>query len=818
MPTPALMHRRTHPVGMTLTLTAVAVVTVGAVVMHTSHVDALQVPLYLQPGAPIDQRADDLLAKMTLEEKISQTWAPYSGNAEEIIARFSDLSVGALSYGSVCQKTYTKNGQNLTGPAAQLAWRNDIQKAFVTNSRLKIPISFNNEALHSALPGATVFPEPVSQGTTWDPELVGEIAASIAEDARAVGIDLAFSPVINMWTDSRFGRLQEGFSENPTLTAAYAVAAARGFQGDQPAGKWAYFNSTKVVALAKHYAAYGAAAGGLNGGPAELSERTLREVFLKPWRAFAKAGGKGAMTAHNTVLNRPCHAHPYLVNDIFRDEFNFGDGVIISDCNDIPALVSFRVAADLPNAAAKGMLGGVDWDLQCGNTNAYQHLNESVSAGLVNVSVIEKAVRRSLMEKFATGLFDNPYTDPKGVDGLNSAADQQLALRAAEESAVLLKNAHNVLPLSHTVKKIAVIGPNGHGDDTVRANYLGSYTQWYSNPNVQVPTLYEALTTATHGTGVSVAFNAGASFTSDDRSMIDDAVTLAKGSDVTVVVVGDDLSTSAEWGDRDSLDLPGSQMPLLEAIANVTDVPCIVIHIGGRTPTFGPGNAVLDHVDALIAAFRPGQMGGVALANILTGKTSPSGKLAQNWVRSAGEASSGASPWLQWRVGKWVANNRGTPDPDGRYYDSYRSTGMTYGGGDAGQGDPLFHFGEGLSYTNFSFSNLVASTQGGTPDAPVAVEVDVSNTGQRDGTTVVQIYAEDPIMDYVRPWKRLVAFQRVPLSAGAKTTVKLELTADELSFYDDDMKLRVVPGNYTLSAGGDSYSAGYLTTSIVIDA
>ena len=251
-------------------------------------------------------------------------------------------------------------------PAEVLSMRNNIQSQFVSKSRLHIPVSFNGECLHSGTSGGTVFPELVTQGQTWNVDLVQEIGAAIAVEARAVGVDVAFSPVINMWADSRFGRLQEGYSENPTLTAAFGVAMVTGLQGVQPAGVWQYFNKSKLVALGKHYAAYGAALGGLNGGAAELSERTLREWYLRPWRAFAKAGGKGAMTSHNTVLGQPAHANSYLVNDIFRKEYGFGDGVIISDCNDIEALLDFRVAANMSQAAAGALNGGVDWDLQCG--------------------------------------------------------------------------------------------------------------------------------------------------------------------------------------------------------------------------------------------------------------------------------------------------------------------------------------------------------------------------------------------------------------------------------------------------------------------
>jgi beta-glucosidase len=657
----------------------------------------------MQRGAPIYQRVEDLLSKMTLTEKIVQTYAPYGAFDVEA---FGSTSVGMMSINPA-----TKCGA--CTPEMLVKARNAIQATLVNGSRLHIPGSFSQEALHSATKGGTVFPELVTQGSTWDTELVENISAAVAAEARMTGVDVAFSPVLNQWVDSRFGRLQEGYSENPTLTAAYAVAAANGFQGPQPAGKWAPMAKDKVVALGKHYAAYGAALGGLNGAPAELSERTLREFFLKSWKAFAKAGGKGAMTAHNTVLDRPCHAHPWLVNTVFRDEFSFGDGIIVSDCNDIEALIDFRVAKDMPAAAAAALEGGVDLDLQCGSSSAYTSLSEAIDQKLVNETAVEVSARRVLLEKMAAGLFDDPITDESLVKQLNNPSHQALALKAAEEGIVLLINKppptaarmHNgqdqaetmarpMLPLSAMTKRIAVIGPNGGcsdpevlealaaGKSTMDAdacaagmNMLGSYTQYQYNPTgahpVSVPTAFDALKAAFPQ--ANVKYEAGANIGDTNTSGIPKAVALAKSSDVAVVVVGDDLHTSSEWGDRDSLDLPGGQLQLLDAVV-ATGTPVVLVTVTGRTPTFGgPYNTILANVTAMLSAFRPGQAGGTAIANIISGVATPSGKLGQSWVRSSGQAMSGAAPFLQWRVGKWVANHRSPADPDGRVYDPYNT-------------------------------------------------------------------------------------------------------------------------------------------------
>jgi len=775
--------------------------------------------------ATIEQRAEALLAKLSTEELIQQTWSPYGGAAEELLQKIGDNGVGQLAY------KYAGSGSI----EERVAARNQLQLRVMNASKHGIPASFSNEALHGAVAGGTIYPELVTQGATWDPALIEQIGAAIASEARAVGVDTAFSPVLNMWVDSRFGRLQEGYSENPTLTTAYAIAQVRGLQGEQPPGVWAPFNASKMVALGKHYAAYGAALGGLNGAPAEMSERTLREFFLPPWRAFAQAGGKAVMASHNTVLGRPMHANPYVTNSILREEFGFGDGYVLSDCNDVPALVSFRVAANLSHAAAKGLAGGVDLDLQCGDQSAYTHLADALKDGTTTLAAVRAAAKRVLVSKFALGLFDQPTVDvSKAAAAVDTPAHRALAQRAAEEGVVLVKNDESLLPLTQ-VRSIAVVGPNGGCDASVgdggdddgklapppegcagRVQLLGSYTQY--DGTVAVKTVAEALSDEA-GDGVRVTWSLGAtsqvaapSLAASRRA---EAVTLANGSDVVVAVVGDDSQSSAEWGDRSSLDLPGDQLALLSALAT-TGKPLVVVLVTGRTATFGAadGNALLDGVPALLSAFRPGQMGGVAIARLLLGKVSPSGKLAQNWARSAGQAMSGASPWLQYRVGKWVANHRSATDPDGRVYDSYNDA----------PGTPLFYFGHGLTYSSFHMSELRVTQAParllGAASTSLRVAVRLTNTGGAAAAEVVQVYCVDPIMDYVRPWKRLLAFQRVPLAAGAATSVTIDVTPEMLAFQDDSSAAgawRVVGGDYQIRVGPSSVEDTLVANITVVD-
>ena len=649
-------------------------------------------PLYRCEAAPIELRADDLLGRMTVQQLIQQTWAPYGGHPEALLRKIGSDGVGQVPFHTA--------GWGGGTPAQKVEALNALQDQLLHTSG--VPASITNEALHSALPGGTVFPELATQGATWDVALVHNISAAIAREARACGIDTAFAPVLNMWIDARFGRLQEGFSENPTLTAAFAVAAVTGLQGTQPAGRWAYFNESKTVALGKHYVAYGAAEGGLNGAPAELSERTLREWYLAPWRAFAAAGGKGVMASHQTVLNQPMHANPYVTNAVLRGELQFGDGIILSDCNDIPALVDFRVAANLSHAAARGIAGGVDLDLQCGANAAYTALPTALADGSVALPEVAQAARRVLMAKFALGLFDKPHASPAACTAaLNTRAHRSLALTAAEEGIVLLKNSGGLLPLQPSkmvhgtgyrvqgaplplqpskmaaaapmtkpmsktaavakpmskmaaadpMMRIAVVGELGScatdasSKDACAARLalLGSYSQ-FDAAAVRVETVSEALAAAVGSRG-TVRASLGATVDSQPAAVAeasrDAAVKLARASDVVVAVLGDDLHTSSEWGDRDSLDLPGDQLPLLAALT-ATSTPVVAVLVTGRTATFGPGNEVLANVSALLSAFRPGQMGALAIAKLLLGEANPSGRLAQNWVRSAGQAMSGA--------------------------------------------------------------------------------------------------------------------------------------------------------------------------------
>jgi beta-glucosidase-like glycosyl hydrolase len=903
---------------------------------------------------PIPARVAALLAQMTVEEKIAMTFAVHYGAAQAASAAQLKTGIGAIKLSTAGFKC----GTNWTDCVAQ---RNAFQRRFVEGSRLGVPVSFINEGLHGGATGGTVFPMPVGQGAAWNASLVEAIAGAVAAQARAVGVEVVYAPVMNMMTDARFGRQQEGFGSEPTHTARMGAASARGLQGAAPAAAGgggggpaaasSYLAADKVVSLGKHFAAYGAAQGGLNGAAADVSNRTMHDYYLKPWRAFAKAGGRAAMAAHNTVDQVPMHAHKAMLGTTLRANYRFGDGVVLSDCNDIGVLADFRFAANATHAAALALAAGVDWDLQCGSDApqwSYNKLQAALDAGLVSEAALDAAVRRVLTLKFATGAFDAPYADASKAAHLNTAAYRALAREAAVQSVVLLKNAARAPPptpptppppptpapagctaqdgvtigvkqiagtskvvgswgdccaycrahgpacqawtwvapnattgVSHAPprtcylkdntdgreadservsglaapaaaaaqepaptmprrsggggggapalplgslrgRSVALIGPTASsaaGMSSATAPLLGAYTLLGADVAANVSTLDRALADA--GANATWAKGCVGDGSAPDAGLAEhlaEAVALAAASEIALLVLGDvEGQTCGEWHDRDSLDLPGGQLALLRAVSNASHAhggTVVVILVHGRPATFnGAGgvgdNAALDGVDALLAAWRPGQEAGAALVALLQGDETPSGKLAQSWPRTVGHVGSGAAPWLQRRVGKWISNSRGEADADGRRYDNYVSSQFS--------AKPLFPFGFGLSYTTFAYTALaVAEAPGGAALAPgydhaadAAVwtaTVTLANTGARRGTEVVQVYAEDPAGagGVVPFWKRLVGFARVTVEAGASATVAIPLLFDDVATHDSEMDFALAGGEYLITAGGSS--------------
>jgi beta-glucosidase len=798
-------------------------------------------------AAPIPERVASLLALMTLEEQMAQLFERYPcGNgpcADALLEgvpgfNLSETGVGYLSI----RATTNKTGGS---PLANLRLRNAVASSLVASSRLGIPAAWEEEGLHSGAWGGTVFPSLVGLGAGWDAPLAAAIGAAIAAEARAAGVDTVYSPEVNLF-DARSGRLAEAFSDDATLSASLGAAMVRGLQGGGrlPGGPASYLPNTtaSVLALAKHYAAYGADGGGLNSGVTELSNRTLFERFLKPWRSLAAAGVRGVMVAHSTTLNVPNHANPYLLG-VLRGALGFGDGIVMTDDNNIAPLVSWGVAANASHAAARALAAGVDVDLQGGTNSSlfgYAVLPAALSSGLVAPAAVEMAARRVLTGKFASGLMDAPAASPEAaLSVLQSAPHRALAATAATQALVLLINENATLPLSAAAvgagATVAVIGELGAcpptrssgggtlGDPDVsgcaaRLALVGPYSLWNGSA-VIVPTLAEALTAAI-AARVVYSRGGGPDDAAVDEAAVAAAAAAAAAADAAVLVLGDSTATALENNDRDSLDLPGSQLALLSAVAAACAaatprrVPLVVVLLPGRPTTFGPRNVLLGNVTALLVGWRPGQAGAAALADALAGVAPPAGKLPQAWPRSVGQIGGGASPWsAARRNGDWLGLN----DDTGAGAKDCDAAGVCYSRYVDQTAMPLFGFGSGLlGYGNARFAYALATALAPPPPpscgpdaAAIALRVNVTNAGTAAASEVVQVYVLDPlgVSLQVRAWKRLAAFARTaPLAPGARAELALDITADDLAVFDDDMHLRVLAGNYTVSVGSDAAS------------
>lgn len=645
-------------------------------------------------------------------------------------------------------------------------------------------------------------------------------------------------------------------------------------------------------ATAKHYAGYGSAAGGLNGGPFQLSNRTLFDWFLRPWRSMVSVGLRGAMPSHNTVLDVPMHGNRWLTRDVLRFEFGAGNISTVSDCNDISAMQYYRTSNNLTRNVAMAMKANVDGDLQCGPLGAggqadqgyFSQIPGALADGTASEGDLRELVTHILTQKFAAGVFDQPFTPEEWVTRLNLPATRALAYEAASQGIVLLQNQGGVLPLdlSKGPKKVAFIGPHmvcnvggeggnegeGQGQDGIfltkdtgcaaRDALLGSYT--LDDGAISVPLLPQAFNATFPASTFTVAPGCAIDGPDPRLDLIPAALAAAAGADAVIVALGDSLASCGEWADRDSLDLPGGQLQLLEALVSAVppSTPIILVLINGRAATFGPGNTLLTKVSAVIEAWRPGEEGSQAILDIISGKVNPSGKLTNQWAQNVGQMGSGSQPWLARRRAKWVSNNRSPPDAtDGRVYDPYVASNFS--------SLPLFRFvrdarsvcarvlspppiptyslpptftriytqtqGHGLSYTTFNYSSMtltpplpihtlpgggVFSGRGlqGYQDAihtPITtLHVTVCNTGGVAGTEVVQVYSQDPPGDWgsavvvVPYWKRLVGFSRVTVAAGGCETAVVPILVDDLAVYSDAMELRVQPGRYLISVGGRS--------------
>jgi beta-glucosidase len=763
---------------------------------------------YQSTDLPAERRVEDLLARMTLEEKAAQMMCVWQKKAETLV----DAS-GAFDLEKARRSFAHGNGIGQVGRPSdaggtghepekgrnarqQAELCNAIQKFFIEESRLGIPVVFHDECLHghAAIDG-TSFPQPIGLGATFDTGLVERLYAMTAAEARARGVHQALTPVVDVAREPRWGRVEETFGEDTHLCARMGVASIRGFQGDAT-----FKDKTRVMATLKHFVAHGQPEAGQNCAPANVSMRELREVFLPPFKAaIQEAGAISVMPSYNEVDGVPSHANRWLLRDVLRREWGFtgftvSDYYAIWELNHRPDTHGHFVAADKREAAALAVKAGVNCELP--EPDCYLHLVELVQAGDLKESDLDDLVAPMLLWKFKMGLFDDPYVDPDAAEQrVGSAPNQALALEAARDTITLLKNDGNLLPLDASkLTSIAVIGPNA--DRVLLGGYSGV-------PKHHVTML--AGIKARLGKDADVLFSEGCRITiggswmqddviasdpDDDRRMIADAVTVASTADVIVLAIGGNEQTSREaWsrahmGDRTSLDLLGRQGELVDAML-ATGKPVVVLLFNGRPLSITDMNG---KVPAILECWYLGQESGHAVAQVLFGDANPGGKLPISVPRSVGHLPS--------------------------FYSHKPSARRGYLFDDV---TPLFPFGFGMSYTTFSVTNVRLSASSIARNGSTTAMADVTNTGQREGTEVVQLYVRDLVSSVTRPVKELKGFRKVRLAPGEMTTVELPITSDALAFYDIDMNYVVEPGDFDIMMGTSSRDADLTTVQLRVE-
>ncbi len=751
--------------------------------------------IYKDANKSVEERTEDLLSKMTLDEKIAQLGS--------ISAKHS---TGGKKYAGILDEADMANGiGQISAPARssglppkQLAeMTNEIQKYLVENTRLGIPAIIHEECLSGMRAvGATIFPQAIGMAATWEPEMIEKMTEIVRLHMRATGFHQALSPVLDIARDPRWGRTEETYGEDPYLDAEMALAFIRGLQSDDI--------SKGVVATLKHFAGHGYSEGGLNCAPANIPPRLLREVYLYAFeRAVKETGVYSVMNAYHEIDGVPCAASKELLTDILVNEWGF-DGVVVSDYFAVRQLMTYHnVANDAGEAAGLALEAGIDSELP--GTDCYgAPLKEKVEKGEFPMELIDRAVRRNLRMKFRLGLFENPYVDPDAAPAVFDTEEQRnFALELARKSIVLLKNDNNALPLKKDIKTLAVIGPSADsernlmGDYTFPADYghrmyrdekTGLQTfEWtdeaYAGDKVvssKVVSILEGIQ-AKLGSGTRVIYAKGCGVTEPSDDDFEAAVNAAREADVAIVAVGGRSGllkefTSGEMRDRAKLGLPGHQKKLVEAVL-ATGTPVILVLVNGRPYTL---KKLAAKTAAILEAWLPGEEGGTAVADVLFGDYNPGGKLPMSFPEKIGQIPVYyAHKPTGGRSSAWVD-----------YVD--------------GSVQPTYPFGYGLSYTTFEYSNLSVEPAATTVDGEVTVGVTVKNTGKMAGDEVVQLYIKDAIASLPRPVKELKGFKRVSLASGEAKTVEFTVKVENLAFYNLEMKKVVEPGMFTVMVGSSS--------------
>ena len=706
----------------------------------------------------IENKVEALLQKMTIEEKLGQMNQLSPWDFEELAARVRKGEVGSIL--------------NVVNPEEI----NKIQKIAVEESRLGIPILVSRDVIHGY---KTIFPIPLGQAATFNPQIAEDGARVAAIEASADGIRWTFAPMIDISRDPRWGRIAESCGEDPYLSSVMGAAMIKGYQGDS------LNDPTAIAACAKHFVAYGAAEGGKDYNSTFIPERVLRNVYLPPFKAAVEAGCATFMTSFNDNDGVPSTANKFVLKDVLRDEWKY-DGMVVTDWASAAEMINHGFCVDGKDAAEKSVNAGVDMEMV--SETFIKNLKQSVAEKKVSMETIDNAVRNILRLKFRLGLFENPYVvTPQTVKYAD--AHLQIAKTAAEQSVILLKNDAQTLPFTDKVKTVAVVGPMAD------APYEQMGTWVFDGEKEHTQTPLKAIREM-YGDKVNVIFEPGLAYSRDKNvAGIAKAVNAARRADVVVCFVGEESILSGEAHSLANLDLQGAQSQLIKSLA-ATGKPVVTVVMAGRQLTISDE---VEASDAVLYSFHPGTMGGPAIADILFGKVNPSGKTPVTFPRMTGQAPI-----------YYAHNNTGRPaNPTEMLIDEIPvEAGQTSVGCrsfylDAGN-SPLFPFGYGLSYTNFEYSDLKLASDKLTVDGEVNVSVNLKNAGKYDGTEVVQLYVQDKVGSVTRPVKELKAFQRVELKAGESKTVTFTLPVSDLAFWRYDMTYGVEPGDFKLWVGTNS--------------
>eukprot|EP01084_Bolivina_argentea_P213059 362002_1 len=765
-------------------------------------------------SSPIDDRVSELLSKMSLDEKAMQIQSSHNAKGT--------TEIGTLQYDAISDKECS-NKTGSEGIICRINIRNEMQKSQQNISPLNIPCTFRSETLHSSASLGTIFPTPIVLGATYNTSLITMIGNTIAYECNIFGIDMGYAPVLQVVTDPRFGRFTESYSSDSIFVSRMGYFMSVALNGGTNFTQ--YVPKYKINNQAKHFMGY--ACGGRSGASCNINERTLREIYLRPWEAFVASGGKSIMCAHNAVNGMPMHANNRLLTQVMRNEFNWTQGLVGSDNHDVANLVAitngnpwttstgFHIASDLNQAVIKSMNAGLDIVL---GTNTTQQVISLVKNGRLNVSVLNRAVSNLLHTKFAAGLFEQPMVNSskQEIDSIDNATFRRLALEAALQGIVLLKNDNNTLPFNlKNVKHLAVIGPVSDFEEA----YYGSY----ANIGADIVTILDAL----KNRNISYEYNIGCSIlnVTIDPKTLNDSIKIAKKSDHIILMVGDNTlkpnGTTGEFSNRVDLELSGGQLQLIwEIIINAkVDTKIVVVLLNGRPVTFGTGlynmfgvnlgindvylnpnqtrdNGLLNIIPSLLTAYNPGEEGGNALIDIIFGDFSPSGRLTTSWPQSAAHIHTmhgTHSPYLKEYMGENKGNN-------GYLYNTVY---------------PLFPMGFGLGYAEIIHSKINnENIKEIVKNCKWRISLSVTNKSPTyDSYEIVQIYYTKWVSNVVRYELSLAGFAKVFVTKGKTVNVNVDIYADSLTYYDQyNQEWVLEDGTYYFYDGKNAQEYNYWST------